>query len=217
MKRMAFAAVLAVPVLAFAAGEVPALKSVFGSKFLVGAAIEPSQLRIPTDAALLKQHFSSITAENVMKPRTLGPAPGEYDFAPADELVRFAQANGLELRGHTLLWHRSAPDWFFAGDRSNESAYRAEVRKRLERYITDAVRRCGCAEGSRARDRRSRLCDSVIGQQPVALALPLSRCAKVAPFARRTENGGRPVFGVNDSRRRLFPIDQATPNGDRRI
>jgi endo-1,4-beta-xylanase len=133
MKRVVIALLFVAPHFAFAANEIPALKEVFGSKFLVGAAIEPAQLRNPTDAALLKTHFSSLTAENVMKPHRLAPREGRYNFGPADELVRFAEANGMKLRGHTLLWHRNAPRWFFAG------GDRAEIRKRLERYITDVV------------------------------------------------------------------------------
>jgi endo-1,4-beta-xylanase len=118
----------------------PAMKSVFGAHFLVGAAIEPWQLKNPTDAALLQKHFSSITAENVMKPRTIGAVEGAYDFVAADELVRFAADNSIKLRGHTLLWHQTAPAWFFAGNRSDPQAYRALVRKRLETYITEVVK-----------------------------------------------------------------------------
>jgi endo-1,4-beta-xylanase len=135
MKLIALALILAAaPPFAFAADrEVPALKDVFGPNFLVGAAIEPTQLRITRDVALLRKHFSSITAENVMKPHRLAPREGQYYFGPADELARFAQANGIRLRGHTLLWHRNAPGWFFAG------GDRAEIRTRLEQYVTNVV------------------------------------------------------------------------------
>jgi len=117
----------------------PALKELFGERFLVGGAIEPWQLRHAADAALLKRHYNSITAENVMKPRQIAPGEGRYRFGPAERLVRFAEENGMKVRGHTLLWHRSAPDWFFAGDRSDVNVWRARVRARLERYITDVV------------------------------------------------------------------------------
>src|SRR5689334_21469072 len=92
---------------------VPALKDVYAADFLIGAAIQPSQLDSPAEAALLRRHYNSITAENVMKPRTIAPSVGGYDFAPADRLVEFARANGIRIRGHTLVWHRTAPEWFF--------------------------------------------------------------------------------------------------------
>ena len=40
----------------------------------VGAAIAPSSLTDATESALLIKHFSSITAENVMKPDTIWPS-----------------------------------------------------------------------------------------------------------------------------------------------
>ena len=79
------------------------------------------------DRDVLLKHFSSITAENAMKPDTVWPnsagtggalrnPPTQPNFVPADTLADFAFNNGIQLRGHTLLWHQSAPDWFFAGD-----------------------------------------------------------------------------------------------------
>ncbi|HZF15965.1 MAG TPA: endo-1,4-beta-xylanase [Steroidobacteraceae bacterium] len=117
----------------------PALKDLFAARFFIGGAIQPSQLAVPADLDLLRKHFSSITAETVMKPATIGPAEGRYNFAPADQLIRFAEANSMHVRGHTLLWHRNAPTWFFAGDRSDGAAYRALVRRRLETYIANVV------------------------------------------------------------------------------
>lgn len=121
-----------VPVLPDPSGA-PALKTLYGFSF--GAAIEPAQMDSPTEATLLRKHFSSVTAENVMKPDTIGPTEGAYNFAPADQLVDFARTNNMRMRGHTLVWHRTAPAWFFAGDQSDPVAYRALVRRRLENYI----------------------------------------------------------------------------------
>jgi endo-1,4-beta-xylanase len=87
----------------------PRLKDVLAANFPVGGAIEPSQLGVATDVALLQKHFNSITAENVMKPATIGTGPGTYNFAPADQLIQFAQTNAIQVRGHTLLWHQTVP------------------------------------------------------------------------------------------------------------
>jgi endo-1,4-beta-xylanase len=57
------------------------------------------------------REFDSLTAENEMKMSALQPRRGRYDFAAADELVRFAQANGKEVRGHTLVWGQALPLW----------------------------------------------------------------------------------------------------------
>ena len=134
----------------------PALKTNLAARygvvnFPVGAAIEPLSTA-NADRDVLLKHFSSITAENVMKPDTVWPnAPGtsgstaepatQPNFVPADTLADFAFNNGMQLRGHTLLWHQSAPDWFFAGDQSNPVNYRINVQQRLRNYIFAVVQR----------------------------------------------------------------------------
>ena len=124
----------------------PALKTTLAARFgvvnyPVGAAIEAGSL-VGADRDILLKHFSSITAENAMKPDTIRPnAPGSADqpiaapnFAPADVLVNFATTNNIRVRGHALLWHQTAPTWFFAGDTASPS-YRNTVRLRLRDYI----------------------------------------------------------------------------------
>ena len=121
--------------------------------FPVGAAIEPSSTA-GADRDVLLKHFSSITAENVMKPATIWPnAAGtsgttalpatQPDFTQADVLAAFAFNNGMQLRGHTLLWHQSAPDWFFAFNGVDPATdpvnYRINVQQRLRDYIFAVV------------------------------------------------------------------------------
>ena len=124
--------------------NVPSLKAVMTPYFKVGAAIEPDSVEQPADAALLVAQFSSLTAENKMKPGTIGAAEGRYDFRSADEIVAFAQAHGIAVRGHTLVWHyksanwTEAPAWFFAGN-PDAPNYRAMVAARLTQYVTDVV------------------------------------------------------------------------------
>lgn len=110
-----------------------AFKNSFQNKFVVGAAIGTAQIANGADdAAILQSQFNSITAENVMKPSALSPTEGNYTFGDADALLAFAEANNILLRGHTLLWHRQTPDYFFEGTV-------AEIRARLEQYVTDVV------------------------------------------------------------------------------
>nr|QQZ02650.1 1,4-beta-xylanase [uncultured microorganism] len=79
---------------------------------LIGAAANWRALR--TDYAyreVLAQEFDLLTTENELKFGPLSPRPNAYDFGPAEELVDFAQANDMKIRGHTLLWHKMNPDW----------------------------------------------------------------------------------------------------------
>ncbi len=108
------------------------LRDTFRNNFVVGAAVGPAQIGSTDDSDVLAKQFSSLTAENVMKPEALAPTEGNYTFEEADALVSFAQTNGLQVRGHTLLWHRATPAYFFEGTRD-------EIKARLQKYITDVV------------------------------------------------------------------------------
>jgi hypothetical protein len=129
------------PLSAAPAEATPQLKNVMAAHFKVGAAIEPDSIENPADAALLAAQFSSLTAENKMKPGTIGVAEGQYNFGPADQIIAFAQAHGIAVRGHTLAWHyhagdwTEAPAWFFAGD-PQDPHYHDLVAARLRRYVT---------------------------------------------------------------------------------
>jgi endo-1,4-beta-xylanase len=118
----------------------PALKTVLATRFgnasfPIGAAIGVNSTT-GSNSQLVIRHFSSLTAENVMKPDTIWPnATGSTtqpaatpNFAPADTIAAFANANNLQLRGHTLLWHQTTPTWMTTGTR-------AQVRQNLRNYI----------------------------------------------------------------------------------
>jgi endo-1,4-beta-xylanase len=127
----------------------PSLKTTFAANYLVGAAIPPSF----TDggpATVLIKHMSSLTAENAMKPDTIQPSLAGFpdqaaalNFAPADTIVAFAMANNMKMRGHTLLWYVTAPDWFFAGCSADPAGCLPTVRVRLHDYIWSVVRHFG--------------------------------------------------------------------------
>lgn len=128
----------AVPLPALPGAEPPpSLKEAFGRLMPFGSAVTPEQLRGP-EAAFIARHFNVLVAENVMKPEFLAPKQeGQYEFGPADELVNFALARGMKVRGHTLLWHRQMPAWFFK--EGNAVVSRAVLLARVERYIADVV------------------------------------------------------------------------------
>ena len=65
-----------------------------------------------------------------------GPAPNTFDFARMDQIVAWAQGDGLAVRGHTLLWHR--PRWFPTW--LNNYDYGANPRAEAERLLTTHIR-----------------------------------------------------------------------------
>jgi len=91
----------------------PQLDQRYKDSFTIGAAVEPYQLLNEKDAQMLKRHFNSIVAENVMKPINIQPEEGKFNFAEADQIVRFAKKHHMDIRFHTLVWHSQVPQWFF--------------------------------------------------------------------------------------------------------
>ena len=111
------------------------LQDTYADAFEVGVAVQAAQLDRAVESGLIKRHFGMVVAEYQMKANVIAPREGVYDWTAADAIVEFAEANGMRVRGHALLWHQSTPDWFLAGDDP------AVIRTRLETYIRDVVTR----------------------------------------------------------------------------
>ncbi|WP_245767828.1 endo-1,4-beta-xylanase [Stigmatella erecta] len=90
----------------------------------------------PAYAQTFLTHFDSLTPEYEMKIAQLQPAQGQFDFAIADQLVAFAEANGKQVRGHTLIWGNSLPAWL-----TGRTWTRAELIQVLETHIATVVGR----------------------------------------------------------------------------
>jgi endo-1,4-beta-xylanase len=79
---------------------------------LVGAAVFSSGLASdPTYAGAAARHFSYLTAEYEMKWDPVQRVQGAYDFSGGDRVVAFAEAHGMKVKGHTLVWHVATPSW----------------------------------------------------------------------------------------------------------
>ncbi|MBN1888301.1 MAG: endo-1,4-beta-xylanase [Thermoflexales bacterium] len=93
--------------------DIPSVYQAFAGDFLIGAAIEPDQLASIRHSELLTRHFNSLTAENAMKPVSIQPTEGTFNWEGADQLVQFAREHNIAVHGHTLEWHEQVPAWFF--------------------------------------------------------------------------------------------------------
>lgn len=120
--------------------EIPSLAEIFKNDFKIGVAIPYRVLMNPMETKMVVKHFNSITAENEMKPESIQPKEGEFDFSRADAFVKFAEENGIAIRGHTLVWHSQTPDWFFV-DKDGKPASKELLLKRLENHIKTVVGR----------------------------------------------------------------------------
>lgn len=118
--------------------NVPSLHKVYQDYFSIGAAVNPRTLVAQED--LLKTHYNSITAENEMKFEELQPEEGKFTFDVADQMVEFAQENGMEVRGHTLVWHNQTPEWMFLNE-DGSTVDRETLLARLKIHIFTVMER----------------------------------------------------------------------------
>ncbi len=96
--------------------EIPSLCETYKDYFSIGVAISPKKSFDSKAKEVIKKHFNSISAENEMKPSAFMRRKGSYAWSKADEIVNFSKENNIQVRGHTLLWHKQTPDWFFKDD-----------------------------------------------------------------------------------------------------
>jgi endo-1,4-beta-xylanase len=104
--------------------------------FLIGAAVDPTLLSVDAYARTLGSEFNLVVAENAMKFGPTEPGPGQYNFCAADQVVAFAQANGMKIRGHNMVWQADLPAWLTNG---NYSA--ADAAKILQDHIATVAGR----------------------------------------------------------------------------
>jgi len=55
-----------------------------------------------------------------MKWEAIHPRLGSVYIGNADYLVKYAEDNGMNVVGHTLVWHSQTPDWVFTDENGND-------------------------------------------------------------------------------------------------
>ena len=122
-----------------------------------------SEIIAPYGGELIKYHMNSMSPGNNMKTAytvDLAASAAAYNFASAAEkdsvnthpVVRFngdliaqlnwAKRQGFTFRGHTLVWHSSAPPAFFRTgySTSNSRVTKAVMTERMDNYIHEVIR-----------------------------------------------------------------------------
>lgn len=114
-----------------------------------GSTLENQTLNIPEYMELTKKHFNSVTMTNLMKSGYIldqagskanlanGDGNPALSFATIDPTLKWCAENGMKMRGHTLVWHTQAPDWFFKEGYDSNGAYvdKETMLFRMESYI----------------------------------------------------------------------------------
>ncbi|GAA4785599.1 endo-1,4-beta-xylanase [Olivibacter ginsenosidimutans] len=113
------------------------LKDAYRNYFPIGAAVLPNQINNSKIANLITTQFSSITAANDMKPTYLQPKEGVFNFNVGDKIVSFATKNNMKVRGHTLVWPRKMPKWFYYSQ--GKAVGKDLLLKRIETHVNTVV------------------------------------------------------------------------------
>lgn len=117
-------------------------KDVFGPYFRIGTTASAVALQNEEVRAFYLKHFNSITCENEMKPeailKSIGTDDVTVDLKNADRILKFAEENGIVLRGHNFIWYSQTPAKMFAGT-PEESDARIEsmIRQTFEQLRTN--------------------------------------------------------------------------------
>jgi endo-1,4-beta-xylanase len=124
--------------------DIPSLRDVLANDFPVGTAVGPNDT-FGVHSQLILKHYNQYTPGNALKWDATEPAEGRFTFTDSDTLANFAVANGLRMRGHTLVWHQQTPAWVFqdaAGNPlTNSPADKALLLQRLTNHIQTVMGR----------------------------------------------------------------------------
>lgn len=115
-------------------------KQAYKDYFTVGVAVNQRNVTDTAQQALICRNFNSVTAENDMKPASVQPREGVFNWANADRIANFCRQNGIRMRGHCLCWHNQFTDWMFT-DRQGKPVSKEVFYTRLRRHIHAVVGR----------------------------------------------------------------------------
>ena len=115
-------------------------KDTYKDYFTVGVAVNMRNINDPEQVAIIKKEYNSITAENDMKPGSVHPQEGVWNWKNADAIADFCRQNGIKLRGHCLVWHSQFCDWMFT-DKDGKDVSKEVFYERLREHIHTVVNR----------------------------------------------------------------------------
>jgi GH35 family endo-1,4-beta-xylanase len=175
---------------------------------LVGAAVPSSSLGDGRYAGVLGRHFNYLTAEYEMKWDPIERSRGNNDFGAGDAIVSYGLANGMQIKGHALIWHQAVPGWVGALSAADlRVAFENHIRSVAEHYrgrvrAWDVVNEAIADNGSGLRDTVFR---QKLGDQYIADAFRLARQADPQALLFYNDYGGE---GLNQKSDRIFELVQ---------
>ncbi len=117
-----------------------ALKDSYSPYFSVGVAMPIRAHKLHKNKMIIKTHFNSITPENQLKPQSILSKTNQYDWRMSDQIIRYARNNDIPVRGHTLVWHKQTPEWFFK-DNAGHNLSCESLTHKLRQYMKEVMGR----------------------------------------------------------------------------
>jgi GH35 family endo-1,4-beta-xylanase len=132
----------------------PALKEVYKNHFLIGTTGPSASTYAPnvvpgedSASAMRRKHFNAVTPENNLKPQSIWGG-GRTDENPGflnptagvNNDIAAANAAGVKVTGHVLIWHNQSPTWPAANVLTPEGRWEtpwdnATAKANLEYYV----------------------------------------------------------------------------------
>jgi endo-1,4-beta-xylanase len=107
-----------------------------GSRVAYGACVRRDLLDTEVDyRATLLTYCQQVTPEGGLYWFDLRPTRQQFKFDYPDSVLAFAEANGMKMRGHTLVWYGAMPDW------TKEIRGAGEAERELTTHIERVVSR----------------------------------------------------------------------------
>ncbi len=103
---------------------------------LLGTSIQRGGLNNPGVLRTAPREFDAFTIENELKPASISGGPDSYFFYAPDYMIKWGEEHGMQIRGHTLVWHRSVPNWLLKANLKKD-----QILAFLHDYITTVVGR----------------------------------------------------------------------------
>ncbi|MBR5420727.1 MAG: endo-1,4-beta-xylanase [Lachnospiraceae bacterium] len=111
----------------------------------VGSCVHSGVIESQSMEKILLEQYSSITMENAMKPdsilsldhcQTTGSLTVDYSSETV-QILNWAKAHEMPMRGHTLIWYSQTPEWIFHQNFDESQPYvgRDEMLVRMEDLI----------------------------------------------------------------------------------
>jgi GH35 family endo-1,4-beta-xylanase len=176
---------------------------------LIGAAVQSGLLGDGRYNGVLGRHFNYLTAEYEMKWDAIEHTRDSNDFSAGDAIVGYGLANGMQIKGHTLIWHGSVPPWVGSLSPADlRVAFENHIRSVAEHfrgrvYAWDVVNEAVADDGSGLRDTLFR---QKLGDQYIADAFRIARQADPQALLFYNDYGGE---GLSQKSNRIYDLVQS--------